>query len=260
MSTKIHPTAVVDSKAKIAEGVEIGPYVVVEGNVSIGKGTVVAPHAVLQGHVEIGEDNKIGVGAVIGLEPQDLAYKGGTSSVKIGNKNVIREYAQIHRGTKDGTATVIGDHNFLMGFSHCAHNVKVGNHVIVANGALLAGYVQVDDFAFISGLCLIHQFTRVGKYAMMRGGAAISLDLAPYCVADENNWARGINTVGLERRGFTTDQIRGIKKTYKNVFGGERPMADVVKEALSSEGLTPEIRYFLEFIQQSERGVCRPQS
>lgn len=256
---KIHPTALVSPKAKIADSVEIGPYAIVEESVSIGPGCTVGPHAVLSGWTEIGSDNRIGVGAVIGLEPQDLAYKNERSFVKIGNKNNIREYVQIHRGTKEGSVTELGDNNFLLGFCHVAHNCKVGSSVIVANGALLAGYVEVGDFSFISGHCLVHQFTRIGKYAMMRGGSAISLDLAPYCVADENNMVRGINTVGLERRGFTTQQIRGIKKTYKEVFNSGKPMSDTVPSLLAGSP-APEIRYFLEFIRESERGVCRPQA
>jgi UDP-N-acetylglucosamine acyltransferase len=256
---KIHPTAIVSPKAKIADTVEIGPYAIVEENVSIGSGTVVGPHAVLSGWTEIGSDNRIGIGAVIGLEPQDLAYKNEKSFVRIGNKNNIREYVQIHRGTKEGTVTELGDNNFLLGFCHVAHNCKVGSSTIIANGALLAGYVEVGDFSFISGHCLIHQFTRIGKYAMMRGGSAISLDLAPYCVADENNMVRGINTVGLERRGFTMQQIRAVKNTYKAVFGSDRPLVETVSKLLS-ESPSPEIRYFLEFIQQSERGICRPQA
>lgn len=255
----IHPTAQVSPKAKIDDEVEIGPFVIIDENVSIGKGTKIGPHTVITGYTEIGSENQIGIGAVIGLEPQDLAYKEGKSFVKIGNRNKIREYVQIHRGTKEGSATVIGDNNFLLGLSHIAHNCQVGNHVILANGALLAGYVIVEDYVFISGNCLVHQFCRIGQYAMMRGGSRISLDLPPYCTADDANAIRGINTVGLERRGFTIEQIREIKKVYKELFYSDDPIEQTIKDILTKEPKA-EIKYFLEFIKSSERGICRPAS
>jgi UDP-N-acetylglucosamine acyltransferase len=255
---KIHPTALVHPEARLSDGVEIGPYVIVEENVSIGSKTSIDAHAVIRGWTEIGSENKIGVGAVIGLEPQDLAYKNEKSFVKIGNKNNIREYVQIHRGTKEGTVTSVGDNNFILGFVHLAHNVKVGNNTIMANGALLAGYAEAEDFVFISGHCLVHQFCKIGKYAMMRGGSRVSLNIPPYCVADDANLLRGINTVGLERRGFTMEQIRRIKNTYKEVFLSGKPMVDTIKNILSTSP-APEIQPFLEFIQNSERGICRPE-
>lgn len=253
----IHPTAVVHPKAKIAEGVQIGPYAVIDENVSIGKGTKIDSHAVISGHTEIGEDNKIGVGAVIGLEPQDLAYKGQRSYVKIGHRNTLREYVQVHRGTKEETVTQIGNDNFLMGFSHVAHNCKLGNSIIVANGALFAGYVEVDDFVFVSGLCLVHQFCRLGKHSLMRGGAAISLDLPPYCIADGQNSVKGINVVGLDRRGFSPEKIRGVKKVYRDLFMSDETLATNL-DAMLAQNPPEEIRYFLEFIKGSTRGICRP--
>lgn len=256
---KIHPTAIVHPNAKIADGVEIGPYAVIGEDVSIGAGSFVDAHAVIRGHTEIGTENRIGVGAVIGLEPQDVSYRNETSYVRIGNKNIFREYVQIHRGTKEGSSTTIGDNNFLLGFSHVAHNCKLGNGIIMANGALLAGYVEVEDFAFISGHCLVHQFCRIGKFAMMRGGSRVSLDIPPYTVADDANAIRGINTVGLDRRGFDSTQIRQIKKAYKELFDSEKPLIDTLKDLLAQNPI-PEVRYFLEFIQKSERGVCRPEN
>lgn len=256
---KIHPTAIVHPQAKISEGVAIGAYSIVEENVSIGRGTIVDSHAVIRGHTEIGRENRIGVGAVIGLEPQDISYRGEKSFVKIGDQNILREYVQVHRGTKADSVTAIGDNNFLLGFSHIAHNCQIGNGVIVANGALLAGYVQVEDYAFISGHCLVHQFCRIGKLAMMRGGARVSLDVPPYCIADDANSLRGINLVGLERKGFSTDQIRGIKKTYRDLFQSAKPLSDSVKE-MFEQNLPAELQDFLQFIQNSRRGVCRPQT
>ncbi len=253
----IHSTAVVSSKAKIAAGVEIGPFAVIEDNVSIGKGTKVGPHAVITGFTEIGEDNKIGVGAVIGLDPQDLAYKGQKSYVKIGNRNNIREYVQVHRGTKEESVTKIGDDNFLMGFSHIAHNCQLGNSVIIANGSLLAGYAEMGDFVVLSGTCMVHQFCRVGKYAMMRGGAGVTLDLPPYCIAAGENSVRGINVIGLERHGFSSEQIRGIKRAYKELFSPDTTLETALTSMLSRNP-PEEIKYFLEFVKNSPKGIARP--
>ncbi len=257
MSAAIHPTAVVSPNARLAEGVSVGPYVVIDEHVSIGKGTKIAPHAVITGYTEIGEDNQFGVGAVIGLDPQDLAFKGQKSYVKIGHRNNIREYVQIHRGTKEDSATVIGNDNFLMGFSHIAHNCRLGNSIIIANGSLLAGYAEVADFVFLSGHCLVHQFSRIGKYALMRGGAGITLDLPPYCIGAGENSVRGINVVGLERRGFTSEQIRGIKRVYKDLFLSDSTL-EISLESLLSKDQPEEIKYFLEFIKGSTRGIVRP--
>lgn len=229
----------------------------IDEHVSVGENTAIDSHAVITGWTEIGCNNRIGVGAVIGLEPQDLKYKGEKSFVKIGDRNNIREYVQIHRGTTEGSATIVGNENFLLGFSHVAHNCKIGNSVVLANGALLAGYAVVEDYAFISGHCLVHQYCRIGKVAMMRGGARVSLDIPPYCIADDANSIRGINTIGLERRGFSAQQIRGIKNLYKKVFHSDKPLTDTVKELLQ-QNLEKELKYFLEFIANSSRGICRP--
>ena len=254
----IHPTAVIGKKVKLAPDAEVGPFAVLDGEVSVGAKTRIGPHCVITGWTEIGQDIEIGVGVVIGLEPQDFTYKGEKTFVKIGDRNKIREYAQIHRGTGEGGVTSVGNDNFILGFSHIAHDCRVGNSIILANGALLAGHAVVEDFAYISGLCLVHQFVRLGKYSMMRGGARVSLDIPPYCMADDANSLRGLNTVGLERRGFTAESIKEIKKAYRRVFGGEKPMEEQV-DALLKDGLSAEAKYFVQFIKDSERGVCRPQ-
>ncbi len=255
----IHPTAIIGPKVKLGEGVQVGPYAVLDGEITIGAKTKIGPHAVIEGWTEIGVENQIGVGAVIGLEPQDFSYKGEKAFVKIGNRNNIREYAQIHRGTGEGGVTTVGDDNYILGFSHIAHDCHVGSHIILANGALVAGHAVVEDYAYISGLCLVHQFARIGKYSMMRGGARVSLDIPPYCMADDANSLRGLNSVGLDRRGFSAATIREIKRVYRQIFGGEKPMNEQV-ESLLAENLSPEAKYFVQFIKESERGVCRPAS
>ena len=260
---KIHSTASVHPKAALADDVTVGAYAVIDAEVRIGDGTIVGHHAVITGQTEIGKNNVIGIGAVIGLEPQDLSYKGAKSYVKIGDHNTLREYVQVHRGTKEDSSTVIGDHNFLMGFSHVAHNCQLGNHIIFANGVLLAGYAQIEDYVFLSGHCLVHQFCRIGKYSMMRGGAKMSQDLPPYCISDEMNLMRGLNVVGLQRNGFSVEQIRGIKNLYQHLFSdfsgvsGAEPLQEKISKMLTTE-TRPEIRYFLEFILNSKRGICRP--
>jgi len=257
--SKIHSTAIVHKKARIGAAVEIGPYAVVDEHVTIGAGCRLDAHCVITGHTEIGLNNQVGVGAVIGLEPQDFSYKGEKSFVKIGDRNKIREYVQIHRGAKEGTVTRVGNDNFLLGFSHIAHDCKVDNNTIIANGALLAGHVEVEDFVFISGHCLIHQFCHLGKHAMMRGGARVSLDIPPYCIADDSNALRGINSIGLERRGFTPVQIKEIRKMYRQIFTSELTMEKQIETVLAQD-LSAECRVLAEFIKNSPRGVCRPQT
>lgn len=259
MPANIHPSAIIAPNARLAEGVEVGPCAVIDGDVALGRGTKVGPHAYLTGQVEIGEDNVIGASAVIGTEPQDLAYKGAKSFVRIGRGNVFREYVSIHRGTKEGTGTVIGDDNYLMASSHVGHNCRLGNRIIFANGVLLGGYVDVADNVFLSGHCVVHQFCKIGEGAMMRGGTALSLDLPPYCMVGETNRVRGLNTVGLERRGFTRRQLQSIKALYRDVFNNPKSLnlQEAVAE-LSAGERPPEERLFLEFIKSSERGVCRP--
>ncbi len=253
----IHPSAVIAPGARLAEGVSVGAFAVIDGGVSLGRGTTVGPHAYVTGHTEIGEDNVIGASAVIGSEPQDLAYKGAKSFVRIGRGNTFREHVTIHRGTKEGTATVIGNDNYLMASAHVGHNSVLGNGIIFANGVLLGGYVEVADFVFLSGHCLVHQFCKIGEGAMMRGGTAISMDLPPYCMIGQDNRVRGLNTVGLERRGFTPQQLRGVKLLYREVFNHPKSLQEGVAELLAVER-PPEQRKFLDFIKASERGVCRP--
>ncbi len=254
----IHPTAIIDPKAKLGNGVSIGPYAIIGSDVVIGEDTKVAAHAVIAGNTTIGKENQIGIGAVIGLEPQDISYKGEQSYLKIGDRNNIREYAQIHRGTKEGSETVVGNDNFILGFSHIAHNCRIGNKIILANGALVAGYCIVDDYAFISGLCLVHQHTHIGAHVIMRGGSRVSLDVPPFCITDNANQLRGINSVGLSRRGFADTDIRAIKKCYRDLFGSAKPLNAAVEELIVSYA-SGSARTFLDFIRSSERGICRPE-
>jgi UDP-N-acetylglucosamine acyltransferase len=252
----IHPTAVIDAKAEIDSQVEIGPYVVIDGAVKIKRGTRVMAHAYLTGWTEIGEENEIHPGAVLGDAPQDKAYKGQESFLSIGDRNIFREHVQVHRGTAAGSTTVIGNDNFLMATSHVGHNCRLGDNVVLANGALLGGYVEVGKNAFISGNCVVHQFVRIGEYALMRGLSGTSRDVPPYAIIDWQHTVRGVNVVGLKRAGFDDERIRAIREAFRVLFRPGRNLAIAVKEAEKITGANTDVSALLEFIRTSKRGVC----
>ncbi len=202
----IHPTAVVHPLARLDATVSVGPYTVIDEHVVVGPDCRIGPHVYLTGHTTIGARNCFHANCVIGDAPQDLKYTGEPTRLRIGDHNVFREHVTVHRSNKLAEDTVIGSHGFFMAHCHVGHNSRIGDHVILANGALLGGHVTVDDRAFISGNCLVHQFTRVGTLALMQGGAAISKDLPPFTVARGDNGICGLNVVGLRRTGYTADQ------------------------------------------------------
>ena len=253
---KIHPTAVIDSKAQIDPDVEIGPYVVIEGQVRIRRGTRVMAHAYLTGWTEIGEGNEIHPGVVLGDAPQDKAYKGEETYLKIGDQNVFREYVQVHRGTVAGSSTVIGNDNFLMATAHVGHNCKLGDNVVLANGALLGGHVEVGNNVFISGNCVVHQFVRIGDYSLMRGLSGTSRDVPPFAIVDWQHTVRGVNVVGLKRAGFDEKRIRALRGAFRVLFRKGRNLALAVQEVEKSAGANTDVLALLEFIKSSERGVC----
>lgn len=252
----IHPTAIIDPRAEIHMEAEIGPYVVIDGPVRIARRTRVMAHAYLTGWTEIGEDNEIHPGVVLGDAPQDKAYHGEESYLKIGDDNIFREYVQVHRGTAAGSSTVIGNHNFLMASAHVGHNCRLGDHVVIANGALVGGYVEVGDHAFISGNCVVHQFVRVGKLSLMRGLSGASRDVPPYSIVDWQHRVRGVNVVGLKRVGFEERRIREIKEAFRVLFRKGRNLSLAIKELESNGDPSPEVISLLEFIKSSKRGVC----
>ena len=252
----IHPTAVIDPRAEIDSRAEIGPYVVIDGPVKIANGTRILAHAVITGWTEVGVDNEIHPGAVLGGAPQDKAYGNEESYLKIGQRNIIREHVQIHRGTKPGSSTEIGNDNFLMATSHVGHNCKLGDQIIMANGALLGGYVEVGNSVFISGNCVVHQFVRIGDYALMRGLSGTSRDVPPFSIIDWQHTVRGVNLVGLKRAGFDEQRIRAIKSAFQVLFRPGRNLALAVKELEKEGGANPDVLALLEFIKSSKRGVC----
>ena len=252
----IHPTAVIDPKAEIDGEVDIGPYVVIEGSVKIRRGTRVMAHAYLTGWTEIGADNEIHPGAALGGAPQDKAYMGAETYLKIGDRNIFREHVQVHRGTVAGSSTVIGNDNFLMANSHVGHNCKLGDQNILANGALLGGHVEVGNNVFISGNCVVHQFVRIGDYALMRGLSGTSRDVPPYAIVDWQHTVRGVNVVGLKRAGFDGRRIREIKEAFRVLFRKGRNLSLAIKEIEQSAKANTDLSALLEFIRSSQRGVC----
>ncbi len=252
----IDPTARIAPEVELDPTVEVGMGVIIDGPSRIGAGTRILAHAYIGPYTTIGEHNTIGFGAIIGHEPQDYAFTGEESYTIIGDHNLIREYVTIHRGTKPGTATRVGDHNFLMAMSHLAHNAVIGNHVIVVNNSLVGGYVEVADRAFLSGNCVLHQFIRVGTLVMMRGLSAASRDLPPYCVIDWQHTVRALNLVGLRRAGFTPEQIQPLRQAVRILFSTRRNLKLAMAQVEQEVPLTPEVAHLLEFIRASKRGVA----
>lgn len=251
----IHPTAVVSSRAELDAEVDVGPYVVIDGPVRIGRGTRILAHAVLTGWTRVGWDNEIHMGAVVGHVPQDVAYTGARSYLRIGDRNVIREHSQIHRGTEAESETVVGDDNFLMQHAHVAHNCRLGNHTVIGGGALLAGHVSVEDRAFVSGNCVVHQTVRIGTLALLRGLSRTSRDVPPFCIMDGTHTVRGINVVGLRRAGFGPERIADLRRAFSALFRRRGDLSRKVETLLDS-GPSTDVRRLIEFIRGSERGVC----
>jgi UDP-N-acetylglucosamine acyltransferase len=255
----VHKTAIISKNAKIAENVEIGPNVVIEDNVEIAGGVKIYANAYITGWTTIGENCQIHMGAVIGHLPQDLGFdENSRSYLKIGKGNVFREYTTVHRSkVKDG-ATIIGDNNFFMGFSHIAHDCRIGNNVIICNGVLLAGHVEVEDRVFMGGSCGVHQFSRVGKLAMVVGLSALAMDLPPYMILEGRRTVIGYNVVGLRRAGYSNEAINKIRQAFKLLYKSDHSVARATEE-IEKLGNTPEITHLVKFIRNSKRGICHGQ-
>lgn len=254
-SAHVHPGSVVGEDVLLASDVEIGPFCFLQGKIRIGERTRLISHVVIFGDTEIGEANVLHPNVVIGDEPQDVAYTGGPRKVRIGNRNVFREGTTIHRGSERGAVTIVGDDNFFMQNSHAAHDCRIGNSTIIAGGALLAGWVEVGDRALVSGNCVVHQYTRIGRLAMMRGLSRTSRDVPPFCIMDGTHTLRGINVIGLRRIGFKAPQIRAIREVFLALFG-KRKNLKLALERISSEKLAPEVEEMVDFIRASKRGVA----
>lgn len=257
----IHATAIVHPSANIGEGVEIGPYAIIEEQVIIGKGTNIGPHTFIGKWTELGENNRIFHMASVGAPPQDLKYKGEECWTRIGNNNMVREFATIHRGTTTGHAeTVIGNSNLFMAYSHVAHDCIVGNGNVFANSATLAGHVTVQDNIILGGLVAIHQFATIGSYSMLGGGTLVGLDIPPYMIATSGKRdakLRGLNLIGLKRRGFSDEAISNLKKAYKILFMADLKQPEAIARIRTEIIGCAEVETLLSFIEKSERGICR---
>ncbi len=258
MGTKIHRTAVVASGAKLAEGVNIGPYCIVGKGVKIGKNTRLLSHVVIE-DTEIGKDCMVYPFTSIGLPPQDIKYKGEKTKVRIGNRNIIREYITIHRASIGGdNVTEIGSDNFLMAYVHIAHDCKIGNSILMANAATLAGHVMVGDYAVIGGLVAVHQFTRIGAYSMVGGFSGVGQDIPPYTTASGNRAKLyGLNIIGIKRHGFDEPVIRGLKQAYKILFRSKLTLKAAIEKVKLDVKQTNEIKHLISFLEQNRRGICR---
>jgi UDP-N-acetylglucosamine acyltransferase len=255
--TKIHPTAIIDPAAQIGIDAEIGPFSIVGPQVTIGEKTIVQSHVVIEGQVTIGSGNLIGHGAVIGTPPQDVSFSPDRKTqVAIGNNNIIREYCTIHRGTTENSATKIGDKNFLMAGAHIGHNCEIGNNVIIANNCLLAGYVQVDDSAFLGGGSTFHQFIHIGRLVMVQGMSGFGKDVPPFVVAAEHNSVFGLNVIGLRRAGFSAKDREEIKAAFKLVYLSGLNISQAIEKAATMK-LSAVAREFLDFVANAKkRGIC----
>lgn len=255
----IHPTAIIDPKAELASDVCVGPYVIIGPDVIIESGTSIGPHAVIKGSTRIGQNNKLFQFVSVGEDPQDKKYKGETTRLDIGDNNIIREFATLHRGTvQDRGITVLGNGNLLMAYTHVAHDCIIGDNVIMANGASLAGHVRLDDYAILGGFSLVHQFCKIGRFSFSAMGSVISRDVLPYVlIGGTPTKPRGINNVGLERSGYSAETIRQIRKAYKIIYKSGLMLEEAMQTLTGMSRDIPEIICMVDFLQQTDRSIIR---
>ena len=253
----IHPTAIVSKKAKIADDVVIGHYTVIEDNVEIDSGCEIGPFCRIVGNTNIGKNTRIFSHTVIGSPPQDLKYKGEKTRVEIGDNNIIREFVTINPGTAQSGVTKIGNNNLIMAYAHIAHDCEIGNGVIIANAGTLAGHVKIEDRVIIGGLTGIHQFVRIGKLAIIGGCSKVVQDVPPFSTVDGHPVSiKGLNSIGLQRAGFSPDVINSLKKAFKILFFSNHPLHKGLELLRVELKFTPEIEYLVHFVHTSSRGIC----
>ena len=257
MAIEIAGTSIVSPQAKIADNVSVGPFCVIEDDVEIGAGTRLDSHVVIKRYTTLGEDNHVYPGVVLGNDPEDRNFTGERSYLKIGHRNVFRENSSASRGTPPESVTVIGDDNYIMIGTHIAHNCRIGNNIVVCNNCSLAGYVEVGDGAFLSAGVLVHQFSKIGRLAMISGNTRVNLDVPPFLLAsDYSVTAHGLNLVGLRRAGLGKDSISQLKEAYRILYRSGLPLDEALME-IEQKILTPEARHMVEFVRRSKRGICR---
>lgn len=258
----IHATAQIDSRARIGANVHVGAFTVIEADVEIADGTTIGPHVVIQGPTRIGRENRIFQFASIGAEPQDKKFRGERSELVIGDRNTIREFVTINRGTGEGAgATRVGNDNWLLAYSHIAHDCHVGNQCVFSNNATLAGHVEIGDHVILSGFAGVHQFCRVGEHAFIGMGVLLSADVPPFLMiaadADTQGRPRGINSEGLKRRGFAPERITAIKRAYKTLYLSQLPIDEARAELARHANEFPDVARMLEFIERGQRSLMR---
>jgi UDP-N-acetylglucosamine acyltransferase len=254
----ISPHAIIHPGAVIADDVSIGPFSIIGDEVKIGPGTVIGSHAVVEGPTVIGCRNRISHHVVIGTPPQDLKYKGEKTRLEMGDDNLVREFATIHRGTQDGGGlTQVKNRCMIMAYAHIAHDCHIGNEVILANAVNMAGHVTIEDYVIVGGMCAIHQFVRIGKYAFIGGLTPVAQDVVPYgLVAGSRGELKGINSVGLKRRGFDTERRKALHKAVRLIISGEMNLSHLMDMLKKDYPENPDIEAFVQFVRTSERGIC----
>jgi UDP-N-acetylglucosamine acyltransferase len=259
MSKLIHPSAFVHPKAEIAGDVEVGAFAYIGENVRVGKGSKILHHASIEGHTTIGENNEIGSFSVLGGKPQDLKYKGEPTLLEIGDRNQFREYVTINTGTVTGTgSTKIGNDCLVMAYCHVAHDCEIGNHVVMANYTGLSGHVKIEDWVNLGGMCGIAQFLRVGKHAFVGGMTGVRKDVAPYVITvGDPSEVRGLNLVGLRRRGFDGERLKSVQDAFKIYFEQNLERDRAIQEIEAKYANQEDVKYFVNFIRTSEKGVGR---
>ena len=256
MTSRIHPTALVSPHAELGEEVDVGPFAIIGDHCEVGEGCVIAARATLERHVKLGRGVRIGAGSVIGGDPQDLKFRGETTTVDIGDRTVVREYTTINRGTSESQCTTVGEDCFLMTYVHLAHDCHLGNGVIISNATQLAGHVTIEDRAIISGLVAVHQFVRIGTYSFIGGASRVPKDVPPFLKAVGNPVKLyGLNSVGLRRAGFDPLVLRELKRAYRLFFRSELNVTQALERAHQELEMCPEVQCFLDFVDGSGRGV-----
>jgi len=256
----IHPTAIVDPRAKVPSSCHIGPFCTIGPDVELGERCHLVSHVVIEGPTRIGNDNHIFPFAVLGTAPQDLTYKGEPTRLEVGSNNEIREYVTMHRGTmKGGGLTKVGDSCLIMAYSHIAHDCHLGNNVMMANAATLAGHVIIDDYAIIGAFCPVHQFVRIGRYSYIGGGTVITQDVLPFSKtsAARDVHAYGANSVGLQRRGFSPERVRKIQHAFRVLLASKLNTSQALERLRGEGDLGDDVALLVEFIEKSERGIVK---
>jgi len=254
--TRVHLTALVAPAAELGQGVVVGPYAIVGPGVQVGDGTEIGPRAFLERDTVVGEDCRIAHAAVLGTDPQDMKYKGERTMLTVGDRTVIREFATLNRGTAASGRTVVGSDCLLMAYSHVAHDCELGSHVVLANAVNMGGHVAIEDWVIVGGLTPIHQYVRIGAHAFVGGGSRIAQDVPPYCrVAGNPPKLYGLNSVGLERRGFSPETRAALKKAYRILFQSRMILSQALERAEAEVVGIPEVRQLLAFVRDSERGI-----